>query len=104
MTINVSQTTRARGVALAVASTALLATNHVTAKVALQSLNLETFFLLWFAAASALAVGHQVANKRLLFFTQLIQRWRRWQRSALSRTCFSSVCTRTGRTGSHPHK
>ncbi|MBI5396751.1 MAG: DMT family transporter [Verrucomicrobia bacterium] len=76
MTINVSQTTHARGVALAVASTALVATNYVTAKVALGGLNLETFFFLWFAAASVLAVGHQLGNTRLQFFTLLVRHWR----------------------------
>ncbi|MBM3889361.1 MAG: DMT family transporter [Verrucomicrobia bacterium] len=65
-----------RGVVLAVFSTALVATNYVTAKIALGGLNLETFFFLWFGAASVLSVGHQLANKRLQFFTQLIEHWR----------------------------
>jgi len=73
MTMSGPQTTHARGVVLAVASTAMVATNYVTAKVALGGLNLETFFFLWFAAASVLSVGHQVVSKRLEFFTELVQ-------------------------------
>src|SRR5512137_2504859 len=76
MTISVTHTTHARGAALAVVSTALVATNYVTAKVALSGLNLETFFFLWFGAASLLSVGHQLFNIRLQFFTQLGQHWR----------------------------
>lgn len=66
----------ARGAFLATVSTALVASNYITAKVALQSLNLETFFLLWFAAGSALAVGHQLVKMRLRFFTTLVQHGR----------------------------
>ncbi|MCX7827165.1 MAG: DMT family transporter [Verrucomicrobiae bacterium] len=67
---------RPRGAALAIVSTALVATNYVTAKVALSSLNLETFFFLWFAAASVLSAGHQLASKRSAFFTECVQHWR----------------------------
>lgn len=76
MTTRPAQPTHARGVALAVASTALVATNYVTAKAALQGLNLETFFFLWFAAGSVLSAGHQLASKRLEFFARLAAHWR----------------------------
>lgn len=61
----------ARGVVLAVASTALVATNYITAKIALGGLNLETFFFLWFAAGTVLSVGHQIVSKRSGFFPEL---------------------------------
>jgi len=60
-----------RGMFLAIASAALVATNYVTAKAALGGLNLETFFLLWFAAGSVLATAHQLAGKRRRFFAEL---------------------------------
>lgn len=66
----------ARGVSLAMLSTALVATNYVTAKAALGGLNLETFFLLWFAAGSALAVGRQLVVTRFRFFALLARHWR----------------------------